>query len=1057
MRPEELLLCPCLPTAEALNNNCTVARDEQVGNAPVRPLRQGRHIQQLDRNAPNSFIPLATLNKRISMKNSIAPDPFASEFLRNDKYKHHHLLSDYAPCVISDEAYMNDLLKYDREVTGVPDDFFEIVLSGMRGLQEDEQPDEDGSEALRGVAPFLEEEIELWDASRLRDSIDGSKSSGSRLPMPKGHYVGRKAMDETQFKKAVSEAQSRLEVDHGDYVPGVWMACPKAELRDLERVQQGKTRVFMAPSIDEQLGIGTVSGPFNERFIENHCKNGFPSTLGINKFSRGWHDKIACNLFTCHDPSEMVYISGDGSRYDSSVNPALMSLNLYYRVMSLPSGNPKRWRRLVRRLQNYYKGILYTPLLTILGVIFRKSTGNPSGSPTTADDNTLVLIAVVFYALVRIFGSVRKVLRLLLSGKIRYLCNGDDLVMAVHKSIQDAFTNEQLSAVMKECGLSYDFTPRTNDIERVSYLGHSFVKVPDLDGKEEVYIPKLDPKRISASLVWTKDKELNAIKRHSRYVAAQIAAWPSLNMFKTCTAIVLASEHEAGADTDFADSSYCKKFPLFTHEDIRRLYLEPKQSNLSSIVFDDCQEGTVGYYLECSATGVEEDYIVEVDDTSEPNVPLAMGCAKARKTSTTGGFSTPPQEEKKSASHKSTRSLQRLQRNLQRHYQSASTEQSYERFALSKPTKAETTTDQTSNMSNNIEPLPEHPEQKNTLLSKLSSRASMWPYADARTILGYKRKRSDGLQNLEAVTENAGASEAVKSTPDRLDERHTEEQKNGRRQMPKLFELLHEESVREQHVSFERMSNPTELDDQYKEESQDNNPFELLSAAALTRALTSTWNVGDMHTQQNLEDPDDDQDDESQGSYPSGCSCRRCQGVPVHEDDPNGTDTQQEPPSTLMTSPQEVEDGDEESVYDTASSASSCHCSECELEREKIGRTLLWKDDQDKAHLFIIEVNPDKQKSDPEALVRIVIEIGDSKRRNCLLRASRIASKARELLREISKGPEEPEKPEESEDLDELVRTPKTEEVEGDNETAASLAELFGDDASVPLLSRPSP
>jgi len=148
------------------------------------------------------------MNKKITMKSKLRPDMFAANYLYTEEYDQHFKLCDYAPANLSEEAYWKDLRKYDREIVDVPHDFYDIALAGIRGLKEDEAPDEEGSEALPGLAPFLEEEMDLWTAKELQNSIDGTKASGTRLSKPKKHYVGRQSTSETEFSSLSRTAKN---------------------------------------------------------------------------------------------------------------------------------------------------------------------------------------------------------------------------------------------------------------------------------------------------------------------------------------------------------------------------------------------------------------------------------------------------------------------------------------------------------------------------------------------------------------------------------------------------------------------------------------------------------------------------------------------------------------------------------------------------------------------------------------------------------------------------------------------------------------------------------
>lgn len=82
-----------------------------------------------------------------------------------------------------------------------------------------------------------------------------------------------------------------------------------------------------------------------------------------------------------------LYVSGDGSRFDSSIDPILFDQVLKIRKHFF--GGPNIEQSINDTLNNLYHEIIYTPIVV-------KKVGNNRGQPSTVVNNTLVLM-MCFY------------------------------------------------------------------------------------------------------------------------------------------------------------------------------------------------------------------------------------------------------------------------------------------------------------------------------------------------------------------------------------------------------------------------------------------------------------------------------------------------------------------------------------------------------------------------------------------------------------------------------------------------------------------------------------
>jgi hypothetical protein len=444
------------------------------------------------------------------------------------------------PTTKTPESYWKNLSKYARHPVLAPDGFFELVELYTRTL-----------------TPWQFEPLQPLTTTQVLSHINRSKSSGPRLPRKKGGYV--LGQDGVPFEDLVTSAERLYDQPPEQFTPPLWQVALKDELRDIARVAEGKTRTFMSAPIETCLGGLRIIAPYNERYCENHLS--FPSTLGINKFNAGW-SRLAGYLGT----SDRVYLAADGSSFDASISPYLLSWCLWLRTQSLPA-------KYHRRLTNLYTETLYTPLVLADSTVRSKSTGVPSGSITTSFDDTDSLVACVYYALGRIFGQAQA-LEHLKSGVVRFVANGDDLGLSIHRSsYYDSFPT-QLRESLGLCGLKYEFAEPVGDLAQYSFLGHYFQPRPELG--PQVYWPLLPKNRILATCFYSARQ--TAPETYQRYLAALIHAYPYPDLYPKILSMIRKFLHRASVDREFCDPAYARLFPIFTGSSIHSLYQDTEDA-----------------------------------------------------------------------------------------------------------------------------------------------------------------------------------------------------------------------------------------------------------------------------------------------------------------------------------------------------------------------------------------------------------------------------------------------------------------------------------------------
>uniref|UniRef100_A0A481UMR2 Genome polyprotein n=1 Tax=Dasheen mosaic virus TaxID=29271 RepID=A0A481UMR2_9POTV len=388
------------------------------------------------------------------------------------------LMGAYAPSRLNREAFKKDFFKYAKPVELNKVDFnaFQTAVASV--------------ETMMMETGFSECEY-ITDAQTIIESLNMKAAVGAQYRGKKSEYF--RDMEIFDMERLLFQSCERL--FYGK--KGVWNGSLKAELRPIEKTQLNKTRTFTAAPLDTLLGAKTCVDDFNNQFYSLNLK--CPWTVGMTKFYKGW-DTLMRKL-----PEGWVYCHADGSQFDSSLTPLLINA-----VVDIRKFFMEEWWVGEEMLDNLYAEIVYTPILTPDGTIFKKFRGNNSGQPSTVVDNTLMVVISVYYACIKQGWTEYDV-----SQRIVFFANGDDIILAVQQDdelILDTFQNS-----FHELGLNYDFSERTRKREELWFMSHQAMKVGD------IYIPKLERERIVSILEWDRSKEI--MHRTEAICAAMIEAW----------------------------------------------------------------------------------------------------------------------------------------------------------------------------------------------------------------------------------------------------------------------------------------------------------------------------------------------------------------------------------------------------------------------------------------------------------------------------------------------------------------------------------------------------
>jgi len=259
-----------------------------------------------------------------------------------------------------------------------------------------------------------EEQREQW--SEIASEIEKRASPG----YPWTHWFKtKKELFEYQDGKFIKEHCQKYWHDLASEKcrPVFWTNNVKEEIRPVEKIVINKLRTFVGAPTEHVVASQQVFGNMNQKLYNTAHKHW--CFVGGTKFYRGWN-KLYNRLKKHPNAFEL-----DESEYDSSLFRELMYGNAEFRWRQLSPDQRTLENR--NRLDNLYREIVESLIVTTDGDVVMKDTGNPSGSFNTIADNTIGLYRLLAYAWI------------LLSRKYApELCNFESF----HKHVEAALTGD---------------------------------------------------------------------------------------------------------------------------------------------------------------------------------------------------------------------------------------------------------------------------------------------------------------------------------------------------------------------------------------------------------------------------------------------------------------------------------------------------------------------------------------------------------------------------------------------------------------------------------------
>jgi hypothetical protein len=224
--------------------------------------------------------------------------------------------------------------------------------------------------------------------------------------------------------------------------PTIFSATLKDERRPIEKVEQGKTRIFFAGPQDFSVMFRVFFLDFMNFLQDNRIYNGI--AVGINALGPEWTD-----MYKYLRSFSPTVLAGDFENFDGT--NALAFQDLFVDVANAfydDEHDEMRWR--------LWRDVTHANV-ALRDTVISLGHGMASGCPATAVANSVYNLSVCFYSAAKIIQETDVCTFAQALNKVRDVVRpvtyGDDSVIAVAESVPYDFN--QFSAKMKDIGMTY--------------------------------------------------------------------------------------------------------------------------------------------------------------------------------------------------------------------------------------------------------------------------------------------------------------------------------------------------------------------------------------------------------------------------------------------------------------------------------------------------------------------------------------------------------------------------------------------------------------------------
>jgi len=295
-----------------------------------------------------------------------------------------------------------------------------------------------------------------------------------------------------ECEEIIEDAKKGIRNEH------IFVDCLKDERRPIEKVDEGKTRMFSSGPLKLLIVVRMMEGAYHNWFAKNKINNG--SAIGVNPYSMDW--QLMAMKLQQFGNSQPNVGAGDYSGYDGSQKPII-----HDRISNIIN----RWyddgkeNALVRKV--LWAEVSQSKHLSG-DTIYTWPASLPSGHPATALINTMYNGLANRYCW---FAANNFNVNMLskFTDYVYGIMLGDDIVYSVHPKYLSIYNDIKLEGYMASFGLTYTNETKTEkvnvmrNIDEVGFLKRGF-RYEEILGR---YVAPLQLGVVTEIPYWTKTSD----------------------------------------------------------------------------------------------------------------------------------------------------------------------------------------------------------------------------------------------------------------------------------------------------------------------------------------------------------------------------------------------------------------------------------------------------------------------------------------------------------------------------------------------------------------------
>lgn len=379
------------------------------------------------------------------------------------------------PASLSDAAFLKGLRKFSRVIYPSPNmrevlDFLRsrVSFGGLRSIKSYALAAQ-GSDGMTQLAKPVE-----LDTSAGLPWVDLGLTKRDLYVVKNGVFSLT-----PEFEKACVQFENRVEAGIVD--SALCFAQLKDELRDRQRVEELKTRIFIANPAHVNLVFRKYLLPFMFHYKKN--RDELYHAIGCDAFSDDWQH-------LADKATGRKCLALDFSRFDAT-HPRWLVVQCFEFVASFYQS--ERDRRMIVSLGECLVNFSYYHK----GRVYMATGGQPSGSQVTTVLNSIINAALWLKCWTSLGGALED-----FPSHCDLITFGDDCVLFADREGQKIMDVSMIQQEMAKMGYSVTAPDKSEAIEyvslkRVQFLGRTFTPGPG-----QRWLPRRDPALVWSSLCW---------------------------------------------------------------------------------------------------------------------------------------------------------------------------------------------------------------------------------------------------------------------------------------------------------------------------------------------------------------------------------------------------------------------------------------------------------------------------------------------------------------------------------------------------------------------------